>query len=102
MLFFHLLILSFTVAEQQDRIHVLEGADPSIIDEFTNIPIKQEDLLVKVYARSNDQETKQPSILRYLYALIFKLRPPHILEKTVLHLIHYCLRVGGTNDPRLK
>lgn len=56
---------SFTIAEQQDRIHVLEGADPSIIDEFTRVPIKQENLLVKVYARSNDQETKQPSILRY-------------------------------------
>ena len=55
---------SFTIAEQQDRIHVLEGADPSIVDEFTNTQIKQEDLLVKIYVRSTDQEIKQPLILR--------------------------------------
>ena len=45
---------------------MLEGADPSIINEFTNLPMKQEELLVKVYARSNDQETKQPNILRFV------------------------------------
>ena len=57
-------MFSFTVAEQQDRIHVLEGADPSIIDEFTNTQINQEDLLVKIYVRSTDHEIKQPLILR--------------------------------------
>lgn len=71
---------SFTVAEQQDRIHVLEGADPSIIDEFTNTPIKQENLLVKVYARSNDQETKQPSTLRLLH-LFYLILDLHLFWK---------------------
>lgn len=71
---------SFTVAEQQDRIHVLEGADPSIIDEFTNTRIKQENLLVKVYARSNDQETKQPSTLRLLH-LFYLILDLHLFWK---------------------
>lgn len=63
--------------------------------------MKQEDLLVKVYARSNDQEVKQPDILRLIINFVIRNRPPLILEKTVLFLVHYCLRVCGTNDPRL-
>ena len=63
--------------------------------------MKQEDLLVKVYARSNDQETKQPNILRFVFYVVVRNRPPLILEKTVLFLVHYCLRVCATNDPRL-
>ena len=57
-------LLSFTESEQRENIHFLEGADPSIIDETTGIPLKQEDMLVKIYVRSNDSEVKDTHILR--------------------------------------
>ena len=56
---------SFTISEQAGRIHVLERADPLVIDEISNTPIKQEDLLVKIYLRANDQEVKDITTIRY-------------------------------------
>ena len=45
-------------------IHFLEGVSPHVIDESTGIPLKQEDMLVKLYARANSDEGKNTQILR--------------------------------------
>ena len=47
-------------------IHYLEGTLPSIINEKTGVPLKQEEMLVKIYSRPNSDEVKTPSIIRYL------------------------------------
>ena len=61
--------LRFTESEQQDKIHFLEGADPSVIDDETGQPINQNELLVKVYVRSNtDEERNIYSIRFHFYA----------------------------------
>ncbi len=52
-------------AEQQDKVHFLEGINQYMIDEDTGRQLNQNETLVKVYVRSNDQEVKNASILRY-------------------------------------
>ena len=55
---------SYAESEQRDMIHFLEGVSPNVVDEDTGIPLKQEDMLVKLYARANSDEVKNPQILR--------------------------------------
>lgn len=55
---------SYTESEQQDMIHYLEGADPSIINEETGQEIPQTELLISVYARPNNDEVKNTDNLR--------------------------------------
>lgn len=83
-------------------IHYLEGADPSIVDEETGQPIPQNELLVSVYARSNNEEVKNPENIRCGSMISESVmgRPPVILEKTVLHLFHHCLHRLNLPDPR--
>ena len=58
-------------AEQQDKIHFLEGINQYMIDEDTGRQLNQNETLVKVYVRSNDQEEKTASIIRYLLMMEF-------------------------------
>lgn len=81
-------------------IHYLEGADPSIVDEETGQPIPQDELLVSVYARSNNEEVKNAANIRLFFFSLLMLSPPVILEKTVLHLFHNCLNRINLPDPR--
>lgn len=55
---------SYTESEQQDMIHYLEGADPSIVNEETGQEIPQSELLISVYARPNNDEVKNTDNLR--------------------------------------
>ena len=55
----------FTESEQQDKIHYLEGADPSVVDDETGKPINQNELLVKVYVRSNTDEERNIYSIRF-------------------------------------
>ena len=93
---------SYAESEQRDMIHFLEGVSPNVIDESTGIPLKQEDMLVKLYARANSDEVKNPQILRFILFYVFISSPPVILEKTVLYLIHNCLKFANCQDERLK
>ena len=54
----------YAESEQSDMIHFLEGVSPSVIDESTGVPLKQEDMLVKIYVRPSSDEVKNPQILR--------------------------------------
>lgn len=58
-------------AEQQDKVHFLEGINQYMIDEDTGRQLNQNETLVKVYVRSNDQEVKNASILRYFLHIYF-------------------------------
>lgn len=59
---------------------------------------------MKVYTRPNVEEVKNPAIIRYVHKSLFLIlsSPPVILEKTVVHLIHNCLRFLNQPDARLE
>lgn len=48
----------YAESEQSDMIHFLEGVSPSVIDESTGVPLKQEDMMVKIYVRPSSDEVK--------------------------------------------
>lgn len=96
-------VASYTESEQQDMIHYLEGADPSIINEETGQEIPQTELLISVYARPNNDEVKNTDNLRYsILPRCLMPSPPVVLERTVLHLFHNCLNHINLPDPRIK